>query len=217
MPAPFLETPRFPDDLAIWAVGGRGFQTTIVRAFTGQESRNVDMAYGGNGAWDVSACLRTPDWQSNNYNQKTLRNYFMVAHGAAYGFRLKDFQDYKDESSGILGLTGLGVAATTSYQMYKGYSMSPLSALGIILKPVAATIAVYVNGVLKTLTTDYTLDSTTGIVTFTSQPTVGHTLTWTGQYDIPVRFQSDNMEMGLDSTGALYEWHGLKLIELVNL
>jgi uncharacterized protein (TIGR02217 family) len=46
------------------------------------------------------------------------------------------------------------------------------------------------NGVTQTLTTHYTI-SATGVVTFVTAPTTGHALTWTGEFDIPVRFDVD--------------------------
>lgn len=43
------------------------------------------------------------------------------------------------------------------------------------------TPSIYVAGVLKTLTTHYTL-STEGIITFVSAPTLGQILSWSGAY-----------------------------------
>lgn len=53
--------------------------------------------------------------------------------------------------------------------------------------------AIYLNGVLKTLTTDYTLGAT-GIVTFVSAPGAGVAVTWTGVYYWRVRFNQDAAE-----------------------
>ena len=72
------------------------------------------------------------------------------------------------------------------------------------------------NGVPKTITTDYSIDATTGIVTFVSQPSVGAPLTWTGEFDVPVRFGADTPTMGPDGSGAMYDWAQLSLIEIRN-
>lgn len=53
--------------------------------------------------------------------------------------------------------------------------------------------ALYVNGTLKTLTTDYTL-SATGLVTFVTAPTSGQAVTWTGSYYRRVRFSQSAMQ-----------------------
>lgn len=211
----FIETPRFPDDIAIWAVGGRGFQTIVTETYGANEYRNSAWSTAL-GVWDISEALRVPDWQRADYNQTTLLKYFRTTRGRLHGFRFKDFMDYQDKGDGILGTTGVGVAATLAYQMYKGYAMSPLSYLQIVNKPVGSTIKVYKNAVLQTITTHYTIDTTTGIVTFLSQPTVGQPITWTGEFDIPVRFAVDLPQMGMDPSGSLVSWHGLKLQELRN-
>lgn len=210
---PFLESPRFPDEIAAWAIGGRGFSTTVVETYGGIEYRNAAWSQA-RGAWEI----RNEALRSNNpvspYSMQALRTLYRCAFGQLYAFRFKDYQDYQDENGGVLGTTGLAVAATLSYQMFKNYVLSPLSYQQMVQKPVAGTVKVYIQGVLQV--SGYTLDTTTGIVTFGSQPTVGNTLTWTGQFDVPVRFASDVPTMGLEMTGALWEWEMLKLVEVRN-
>lgn len=55
------------------------------------------------------------------------------------------------------------------------------------------TPAIYKAAVLQTVTTHYTLDSTTGKVTFVSAPTAGQALTWTGSFYRRVRFANDTL------------------------
>lgn len=210
----FLETPRFPDGIAAWLIGGRGFMTTIVETFGGNEYRNSawDQARG---EWNIDEAMRVIQ-DTSPHAMKLLSNMFFVARGAFHGFRLKAPLDNTDDGGGVLGVTGLGVAATTVYQMYKNYFISPLAYQQLVGKPVGLTIKVYVDSVLKTLGTDYAIDQTTGLITFASQPTIGATLTWTGSYDIPVRFGGDMPAIGRDPTGALLSWQGLKLIEIRN-
>jgi len=208
----FIETPRFPDEIAAWLVGGRGFLTIVTETGGGNEYRNSpwEMARG---VWDVSAALRTiPDGSA--FAMKTLYQYFLVARSQLYGFRLKAPYDNTDDGGGVLGATGLAVAATVAYQMFKNITVSPITYQQIVQKPVGSSIKIYDNGSLRTLTTHYTIDATTGIVTFASQPTVGHALTWTGGYDIPVRFGGDLPQIGREATGALASWQGLKLVEI---
>ena len=64
-----------------------------------------------------------------------------------------------------------------------------------------------------------TVDYTTGLVTFGSAPTSGHTLTWTGQFDTPCRFDIDDLKIELvDELPAggdlLCRWASIPLIEL---
>lgn len=211
----FIETPRFPDALAFWMEGGRGFKTTKVETFGGNEYRNSPWRYG-KGAWQVKGeALRSQHPGSSEYFIP-LRNLMMACRMELSAFRFKDFRDFQDETYGVLGTTGVAVAATLAYQMFKNYSVSPGSYQQIIQKPVASTIKVYVNGVLKTLTTDYTIDGTTGMITFVSQPTVGQAITWTGEFDIPVRLDMDIPMLGPDSTGAMIDLSELRLKEVRN-
>jgi hypothetical protein len=52
----FIETPRFPDEVSAWAVGGRAFQTIATENYGGYEYRNAAWAQA-RGMWDVrSSC-----------------------------------------------------------------------------------------------------------------------------------------------------------------
>jgi uncharacterized protein (TIGR02217 family) len=214
----FIESPRFPDEAAAWASGGRGKLTTIVQTWGGDEYRNSPWTYGlGLWTWSTnsqevlrSTSMANPFWFGN------MRNLFKIAEARLYPFRFRDITDYMDEGQGVLGKTGLAVAATLAYQMFKNYLGSPNSYQQIIQKPIGSTIKVYNNGVLQTLTTDYTIDATTGIVTFVSQPTIGHTLTWTGAFDVPARFDFDMPDLGIDASGAYFNWNSLRIVEVRN-
>lgn len=212
----FIETPRFPDALSYWMEGGGGFNTGIVRTSGGNEYRN---AYWDQelGEWTVKGeALRTVHSASTEYFVP-LRNLFKVSRAQWGAFRFKDHSDFQDETGGVLGTTGLGVASTTAYQVFKNYGISPAAYQRLILKPVGSTIKVYIAGVLKTLTTDYTIAAATGIITFTSQPTVGAALTWTGEFDVPARFGSDMQNLGPDASGAMYDWSQLRVVEVRNV
>jgi uncharacterized protein (TIGR02217 family) len=178
MTTPFLENPRFPDDLAVWARGGVSYNTTVTGSTSGRETRNSLWQYG-RGQWDLQNCFRTNGGVADPYSIQTLRNMFRTAKGQAYGFRFRDWTDYTDEGNGILGAlsagygssptpsgTGLGVP---QLQLYKAYVLSPLTDYRLIAKPQAA--AIYRNGVLMTVGTgagQVQLDTTTGIAQFTA-------------------------------------------------
>ena len=145
------------------------------------------------------------------YSLNVVRDFFYAMKGRLHGFRFKDFTDYKDNSGGRLG-SGSGDGTTKIFQMVKRYTTGAQSIDRQIKKPVSATIQIFVNGVLKTLTTDYTIDSTTGIVTFVTAPGAGLSVTWTGQFDVPVRFDTDELSMHME--GGLYVISSLRCIEL---
>lgn len=188
MTIPFLETPRFPDDLAVWARGGISYNTTVVSSTSGREKRNALWSYGL-GQWDLQNCFRTNGGVADQYSIQTLRNFFRVAKGQAYGFRFRDWTDYADEGGGVMGApvtsysqftapTGKGSGLPT-YQLFKQYVMSPLTDYRIIAKPLAVTLLRNGNPVtLGSAPGNASLDATTGLLTFVadSQATV---MSWT--------------------------------------
>ncbi|PFH26313.1 DUF2460 domain-containing protein [Burkholderia sp. JKS000303] len=175
MTTPFLETPRFPDDLAYWARGGVCFSTTIAETTSGREQRNILWKFG-RGSWDLQNCFRTGDGVQDAYSVQTLRNFFRIVKGQAYGFRFRDFTDYMDEGQGLLGIqttfgqdvvpTGAG-NGTPTLQLYKKYAAAPLADYRLIAKPLA--VQLQRNGatlVAGSSPGNYSLDTTTGLVTF---------------------------------------------------
>ena len=96
---------------------------------------------------------------------------------------------------GILG-TGVGTGVT-SYQMNKKYTSGANTFSRKISKPVSGTCIIYKNAVAQTLVVgvpgagQVSIDYTTGIVTWGTAPGGGDAITWAGEFDVPVRFDSD--------------------------
>lgn len=206
----FLESPRFPDEIAFWAVGGVGYKTDVVVVNSGREIRNQTWQFG-KGAWDVANAFRAFDSNSNTqYNIRLLRDFYRVSKGQTNGFRFKDFVDFGDDGNGTM----LATSSPNVFQLTKGYTSGSATDLRLVQKPVVGTVSVFKNSVLQTSGVNYTLDTTTGLVTWTSTPLVTDVLTWTGQFDVPCRFGGDNMTAGPDPTGALYNWRSVKIEEI---
>lgn len=202
----FLETPRFPDAVAFWAVGGAGYNTTVIVVNSGYEQRNINWSQA-RAKYDISEGMRTL------MDVAATISFFRAVKGKAHGFRFKDFQDYQvTTANGILG-DGVG-DGTDEYQMKKVYTAGALGEERIISKPVASTVNVYVNGVLQVLNTDYTFDATTGLVTFLGTPPDNtDTLTWAGEFDVPCRFDIDEMR-GTPNDGGLWTWETIPIVEI---
>ncbi|AIV87823.1 hypothetical protein X986_3959 [Burkholderia pseudomallei] len=187
MTSNFLESPRFPDDLAVWARGGVSYNTVVTSSTSGREQRNVLWTFG-RGQWDLQNCFRTNGGVLDQYSVQTLRNFFRICKGQAYGFRFRDWTDWLDEGSGLLGLpvgsyssftapSGVG-AGVPAYQMFKRYAAPPLADYRLIGKPLLTyglsgaptqTTTVYRNGspvVYGVSPGQCGLDTTTGLVTF---------------------------------------------------
>lgn len=191
----FLETPRFPDDIAYGSQGGPGYRTSIVVIRSGHESRNVDWTYPRH-EYDVAYGVRSID------QLEELIEFFHAVGGMAYGFRYKDFADFKSCNTGsTVGptdqLIGTGDASETDFQLVKNYTKGSFSRTRTIAKPVAATVRIAINDVEKLAgdaTYPWTVDTATGIVTFTSTPPPNTESVKAGyEFDVPVRFDTDKL------------------------
>lgn len=61
-------------------------------------------------------------------------------------------------------------------------------------------------------TTAFTVDNRTGVVTFTNAPVAGHTITWSGEFDTPVRFLQNSLTLKPDVSSDV---QGLVLCEIL--
>lgn len=188
----FLESPRFPIDINYGSVGGPVFKTEIVTYGNGAEYRNSVWSLPLN-RYDLRYAVKTRADLVNIYE------FFLAQKGRANGFRIKDLWDYTSAQDGKTAQTsndvqiGVGTGALTTFQLVKKYTKGSETLTRTIKKPVSGTVLIKKDGVLQTETTHYTVNYTTGIVTFISPPANGHVITAGFQFDVPVRFDTDDL------------------------
>jgi len=185
---------RFPDDISRGARGGPERRTQIVELASGDEERNAswansrrryDAAYGIRRADDLAAVVA----------------FFEARNGRLYGFRWKDWADFKScLPSGTPAATdqaiGTGDSATTDFQLVKVYASGAQTWIRTISKPVAGTVRIAIDGVDQA--SGWSVDTTTGVVTFTTAPANGAAITAGFEFDVPVRFDTDTLDVTLD-------------------
>ncbi len=193
----FIETPRFPTLVSQGASGGPEFNTDVVVIRSGFEARNVN--------WETSrsrydAALGVKHIQ----HLEEVIAFFRIAQGKAHEFRYKDFSDFKscafnNTITPTDQIIGVGDAVVAAFQLKKTYTVGSNSYVRTIKKPVAGTVRVAVNGVEKTITTHWTINTTTGIITFTGGniPPNGHSVTAGFEFDVPCRFDTDHLNISL--------------------
>lgn len=206
----FYETPRFPENIGAGALGGPEFMTTVVKVQGGAEQRNGSWTYPLH-KWDVSQGLKV---QSDFL---AVRAFFLATgKGRLHGWRFKDLADYTAAHTGtekgvVSGLTG------TTFQLVKRYTSGSQTADRKISKPIATGFELKDTGVTLTLTTDYTLNAATGVVTTAISRTAAN-LTWSGEFDVPMRFDTDSLrgriEAKTGSRGLLHVWDSIPIVEL---
>lgn len=152
-----------------------------------------------------------------------LRNFKLAVKGSFYAFRFKDWADFKSDTAapGQSCSPATGDGANKIFQLQKTYTVSsPLTAyVRTITKPVNGTLEVYVNGVLQTETTHYTVNYATGVVTFVTAPTASHTVKAVFQFDKVGHFVNDDnpvtVEQAFDSiTGGAQDVYHHESMEI---
>jgi uncharacterized protein (TIGR02217 family) len=127
--------------------------------------------------------------------------FFEARNGRLCGFRFKDWSDFKSCVPSVArGFAdqpiGTGTGSNRFFQLAKTYTSGAQSWTRAIVKPVAGTVRVALGGVEQL--TGWTVDTTTGIVTFTTAPGSGVAVAAGFEFDVPVRFDSDSMDVNLD-------------------
>lgn len=106
---------------------------------------------------------------------------FNATNGAAYGFRFRNHIDYKATAESL----GIALGGAQAVQLTKAYTFGSKTTSVSIRKP-NTDVVIYADGAPVSAS----IDTTTGIVTFTA--TVGQVMTWTGTFDVPVMFENDD-------------------------
>lgn len=204
----FYETPRFPARISFGVTGGPGFYTQIAESVAAFEQRNGARIYPRH-KWDLSSVpSQLGDWE-------VIRAFFMTVRGRLHGFRFKDWADFECSHSGVdIGVVS-GLTSTT-FQLVKRYVSGSQYLDRPITKPLASPFELKDSGVTLALSADYTLDTTTGVVT-TTIPRTAANLTWAGEFDVPVRFDTDDLRptiVARNGQGLVTDWAGIPIKEI---
>jgi uncharacterized protein (TIGR02217 family) len=81
----------------------------------------------------------------------------------------------------------------------------------IITKPVAGSVLVFLDGVEQLA--GWSVDVTTGIVTFSTAPAAGVEVAASFEFDVPARFDTDHMAVTIE-TFRLHRWEQIPIVEL---
>jgi len=188
----------FPLAIAFHSSGGPSRRTEIVTLGSGHEERNAVWA-GSRRRYDVGSGIRTLD------DLSAVIAFFEARRGRLYGFRFQDFADGKScaptaDPAATDQPLGLGDGATRDFQLRKAYGDVAASYVRDIVKPVAGSVLVAVDGV--GLSGGFAVDTATGLVTFDAAPADGAVLTAGFRFDTPVRFDTDQLSVNLASFAA---------------
>lgn len=191
---------RFPANLSFGSVGGPERRTEIVTLANGFEERNTPWAHSRR-RYDAGVSMRSLD------DIGALISFFEARQGQLFGFRWKDWADYR---SGLASreveftdqVIGYGDGTTTRFQLIKTYVSGETNYVRPILKPVAGTVKVGLQGDPKQEGIDFGVDTAIGILAFEVPPAVNEMITAGFEFDVPVRFDIDRIQTSVASFHA---------------
>jgi uncharacterized protein (TIGR02217 family) len=205
---------RFPLESGIRSRGGPERRTDIVMLGSGREERNARWAHARR-RYDAGYGVRSLASLS------VVTTFFEERRGRLYGFRFKDRMDFRSSLTGATPtafdqLLGAGTGAVAAFALIKTYGSGFAPYQRPIAKPVMGSVLVAVAGQAKVAGTHYDLDTISGVITFRPGqiPPAGTAVTAGYEFDVPVRFDTDRLEIDLASfeAGAI---PSIPLIEII--
>ena len=191
---------RFPASLSFGSVGGPERRTDVVTLANGFEERNTPWAHSRR-RYDAGVAMRSLD------DVEALIAFFEARQGQLYGFRWKDWSDFKScrataEVAFDDQVIATGDGATDEWQLAKRYRSGEQTYLRPVTKPVAGTVRVGVGGDELQEGLHYAVDSATGLIVFAEVPAEGDEITAGFEFDVPVRFDTDLIQVSVASFRA---------------
>jgi len=221
---------RFPEFIATGAVIGPKWKTGIVEFSTGKEQRNQEWE-DSRLVGDVSQAIQ----EEAEYD--VILGFFRARRGKLHGFRFKDWTDYVLFREPTL--PALGDGFITDFQIVQNYeTISEPPALAAVRIQVRDLIkirggagdpintvdspgtVVRVDGSLVTVIFNgspsagqVSVNTNTGLLSFGTAPSALDTVDFSGEFDVPMRFDTDRLPGTIDDFNAT-SVNGLPLIEL---
>lgn len=204
---------QFPVGISWGSAGGPGFSTSIAELKSGAEVRQSQ--------WDSPKRRYDVAERVKTYDQlMEIKTFFIARHGAVRGFRFKDWLDYTSNSDGRSApsdtdqLLGTGDGSEKDFQLRKSYVSGGITRWRNITKPVSGTVVVAVDGVSQP--SGWSVNTTTGVITFSVAPAATKDVTAGFEFDVPVRFGNDaDKEMSISHDA--FDIGGISSLELVEI
>ena len=205
----------FPFDISYNSVGSIRFATDVTIVDSGDDQRvsrwdqplqEYDVAYG----------VRTMEQLSS------LIAFFRAMRGRLLAFCYQDHLDYTSSVAtqyearlappitALDQLIGIGDGANRYFVLSKAYKTASQIVPRPITRPQPGTVLLAIDGAG---TTDFTVDNTTGVVTFPTPPAISSRVTAGFKFYVPVRFDTDTLPITLENYGVGSS-NSVKLIEV---
>ena len=134
-------------------------------------------------------------------------NFFKLVKGRAYGFKFKDWLDYKVINQNIAVADG----EQKDFQLIKTYNINNKLQTRKITKP--KQVSIFINN--QDITTNISINYENGIITFNTPPEKDTIISASFEFYVPVRFDNDKIEIVMKNE-KVGEIKDLKIVELLN-
>lgn len=199
---------RFPLDVALGARGGPERKTDVVTLAGGGEQRN--------GRWRHSRRRYNAGYGvKSRADMAIVLAFFEERRGRLHGFLWRDGLDFSSGGNVPTPLDqpiGTGDGSTAIFGLRKRYGADFDPYLRPITRPVAGSVRVALDGVEQA--SGWTVDLSTGQVGFDAAPALGVAITAGFLFDVPVRFDTDRLEVDLASFDGA-EIPSIPLVEIL--
>ncbi len=191
---------QFPPRLSFGSAGGPERLTEVVTLANGFEERNTPWAQSRR-RYDAGVGMRSLD------DIAELVAFFEARRGRLFGFRWKDWSDYKScapskEIAAADQNIGTGDGVTTSFMLRKRYLSGEQSYDRPIGKPVPGSVLVAVDGIEIPDAGAFAIIHAEGTIEFNTAPAMGVTITAGFLFDVPVRFDTDAIQTSVANVNA---------------
>lgn len=193
---------RFPVSVSFGATAGPERRVEIVALTSGRERRNLRFA-NSRRRYDAGTGVRSLD------DLYDVLAFFEARRGPLHAFRFRDPFDMKScrpdggTAAGDQAL-GTGNGTASRFALVKVYGTGADAYARPVRKPVSGTLTVAVNGVVKTVESQFAFDGAAGEVVFQAGhiPPAGAAVTAGYEFDVPVRFDAERLEASLTAFKA---------------
>ncbi len=188
----------FPLDIARRAQVLLARRTEVVTLASGFERRQARWAHARR-RWQVGYGVKSLD------DLQRIIAFFEARQGRLHAFRFRDWADWRSgpplaEPTPLDQALATADGTAVTFPLVKRYGDAAAQILRRITRPVPGTVRIAVDGVERT--SGVTVDHATGTVTFDAPPPAGATVTAGFAFDVPARFEDDELHIDLSAFRA---------------
>ncbi|MEM9045755.1 MAG: DUF2460 domain-containing protein [Pseudomonadota bacterium] len=184
---------RFPGAISFGSSGGVERRTEVVTLANGFEERNSPWSQSRR-RYDAGLGIRGLD------DLDQVLTFFEARRGRLFGFRWKDWLDHRSGAPSAAVAPGdqsigVGDGTTSAFRLTKTYSSGGFTSVREISQPIDTSVRVAVGGVEQTPGVGFLVNG--GIIELSAAPGFGVQVTAGFEFDVPVRFDTDVIEVNL--------------------